>query len=257
MISEGDSSLHSLHERYIQQAIWTGENRRRLYSFAAIKEAEKVLEVGSGTGVIASELSSLGLRQVYGVDINPQVTAFAHRTYPNSDFLVGDGALLPFDQKTFDAVFCHFLLLWVSEPRLLLNEMIRVAAPGGSVMIIAEPDYGGRIDYPDPLGEIGALQAEALSDQGADVQMGRKLRSLFEGSGLGGVIVGVLGGEWKGFYLPDGFENEWDTIERDLAGEMSPAELARFREIDKGASLRGERILFVPTFYAFGRVPLE
>jgi SAM-dependent methyltransferase len=257
MSDEENRLITSLHERYVQQAIWTKENRRRLYAFASINKAERILEVGSGTGVITSELASSGSNGVFGIDIDDEVVVFAHRFDPASKYLVGDGGKLPFDPKTFNAVLCHFLLLWVSEPRKILHEMIRVAAPGGSVIAIAEPDYGGRIDFPAPLGEIGFLQAEALMTKGADIQIGRKLRSLFEGSGLGGVIVGVLGGEWKEFYLPDSFENEWDTIERDLAGDMPAKELSRYRELDKQASLRGERILYVPTFYAYGRVPFE
>jgi SAM-dependent methyltransferase len=257
MSNDENESISSLHQRYIQQAIWTKENRRRLYSFADINEADKVLEVGSGTGVITAELSSSGLNQVFGIDIDNGVATFAHSADPVTKYLVGDGANLPFVSKTFDVVVSHFLLLWVTDPREVLNEMIRVTASGGSVMAIAEPDYGGRVDYPQPLAEIGFLQAEALVNEGADIKMGRKLRLLFEGSGLGGVIVGVLGGEWKDFYLPDSFDNEWETIERDLAGELPPAELARYREIDKEASLRGERILFVPTFYAYGRLPFE
>lgn len=249
--------IKSLHGRYLQQAVWTKENRRRLYSFADIKKAERILEVGSGTGVVSAELSSLDLNQVYGLDIDPDVTAFARRVDPRSGYLVGDGVQLPFDSKTFDVVLCHFLLLWVNEPRAILNEMIRVTSPGGSVLAIAEPDYGGRIDYPAPLEEIGALQGETLIHKGADIQLGRKLRSLFEWSGLNGVVVGVLGGEWKEFFLPDSFEDEWDTIERDLTGEITPEKLEKYREIDKEASLRGERILYVPTFYAFGRVPSE
>jgi SAM-dependent methyltransferase len=243
-----------LHKRYLQQAIWTRENRKRLYSYADIQNAEKILEVGSGTGAITSELSTPDTRCVYGVDIDAEVTSFARTLDSDIAYLVGDGAQLPFARKTFDVVVCHFLLLWVPEPREILHEMIRVTSAGGSVIAIAEPDYGGRIDHPESLQEPGRLQMEALSKQGADVHMGRKLRSLFEGSSLRGVIVGLLGGEWKGFHLPDQFENEWETMERDLAGEVSTEDLTRYRQVDKQAYLRGERVLFVPTFYAFGRV---
>jgi SAM-dependent methyltransferase len=252
-----EQSIEALHQRYLQQAIWTKENRLRLYSFADIRKAERILEVGSGTGVITAEVSSLGLNHVYGLDIDPDISAFAHNVDPHSEYLVGDGNQLPFASKTFDMVLCHFLLLWVKEPKAILNEMIRATAPGGSVVAIAEPDYGGRIDYPHSLEKIGSLQGESLIHKGADIELGRKLRSLFEWSGLGGVVVGVLGGEWKEFFLPDSFEDEWNTMERDLAGEIDPEELAKYREIDKEASLRGERILYVPTFYAFGRVPSE
>jgi SAM-dependent methyltransferase len=60
-----------------------------------------------------------------------------------------DRHTLPF-QPVFDVTFCHFLLLWVSNPEKVVAEMGRVTRPGGSVRL-AEPDYGGRIDYPESL----------------------------------------------------------------------------------------------------------
>jgi len=41
--------------------------------------------------------------------------------------------------------------------------------------------------------------------------------------------------------------------ERDLADLVSPQELHRLRSVDRQALSTGQRILFVPTFYAIGR----
>lgn len=256
MSSEVEGSVQSLHKRYLQQASWTIENRIRLLSMADIHQARRILEVGSGTGVITAELSSdPGAQKVYGIDIDPDLTLFAHENDRTSEYLAGDGRSLPFPSGRFDTTLCHFLLLWTIAPEEILDEMVRVTVPGGSVMAMAEPDYGGRIDFPHRLEDIGTLQARALAEMGADVRMGRKLRSLFEGAGLNEVTAGVLGGEWSDGLLAESFKDEWETIERDLGEMMTPDELARYREFDREASSRGERILFVPTFYAYGWVP--
>lgn len=247
-------SYRDLHLRYLQQASWTKLNRDRLYKLAGIKDARRVLEVGSGTGVITADLRTAGPDQVYGIDLDPGVARFAHKEDQISDYLVGDGATLPFSKKVFDVALSHFLLLWVHDPWKILAEMVRVTAPGGYVLATAEPDYGGRIDFPRELALIGELQAKSLERQGADVQLGRRLRSLFENAGLMEVIAGILGGEWKGSVLPEGFETEWETLERDLIEDMSVEELSGYKELDREAQLRGERILFVPTFFAIGRV---
>jgi ubiquinone/menaquinone biosynthesis C-methylase UbiE len=247
-------SIRDLHLRYLQQASWTKLNRDRLYELAGIKNAGRVLEVGSGTGVITAELKTAGPDQVYGIDIDPGVARFAHKEDQISDYVVGDGATLPFSKNAFDVVLSHFLLLWVHDPVKILTEMLRVTAPGGYVLATAEPDYGGRIDFPRELAVIGEMQAKSLERQGANVQLGRRLRSLFKNAGLMQVIAGILGGEWKESDLPDGFENEWETLSRDLIGDMSGEELSRYRALDREAQLSGERILFVPTFYAIGRV---
>ena len=58
------------------------------------------------------------------------------------DALVTDASHLPYEDGSFDMVYCSFLLLWVKDPLEVLKEMKRVSR--GSVVCLAEPDYGGR-----------------------------------------------------------------------------------------------------------------
>jgi hypothetical protein len=130
--------------------------------------------------------------------------------------------------------------------------MRRVTRSGGSVIALAEPDYGGRIDYPEELAILGRHQAAALRKQGADPRMGRRLAEVFHQLGLQDIEVGVLGGQWKGKSSRREWELEWRVLQSDLGGEQDTDSL---RALDWAARERGERVLFVPTFYAFGRVP--
>jgi len=81
---------------------------------------------------------------------------------------------------------------------------MRVTQPGGAILVCAEPDYGGRLDYPDL--PIGRWQAEALRREGADPLLGRKLRALFR---AGRVDVGVIPGLWDLATLRAEFDREW------------------------------------------------
>jgi len=75
--------------------------------------------------------------------------------------------------------------------------MARITRPGGAVLALAEPDYGGRIDYPIKLAQMGKWQIESLRLQGADPLMGRKLATIFNSAGFDSVETGVLGGQWS------------------------------------------------------------
>ena len=162
---------------------------------------------------------------------------------------------LPYSNSAFDATICHFLLLWVTDPDQVLREMKRVTRSKGYVIAFAEPDYGGRIDYPDELIEIGQLQSQSLSQQGADPNIGRKLAALFSSAGLNNIEFGVLGGQWRvADKLPDGY-NEWTIIENDLNELISKQRMKQLQQLDFQARSNGERVLYVPTFYAFGQVP--
>jgi hypothetical protein len=128
-----------------------------------------------------------------------------------------------------------------------------VVRSGGWVLSLAEPDYGGRVDYPEELIRLGELQEAALRQQGAETRLGRRLGTLFHSAELKQVETGMLGGQWREAPSQEELDQEWAVLQTDLANELPPDELARLRRLDAGAWRRGERVLFVPTFYAMGR----
>lgn len=244
------SNLSQLHARYTLQAQWTASIRAHLFHAVGLANLDRILEVGSGTGVITAELSRRRSARVTGVDIDPEACAFASRQDQRTAFVVARGERLPFPGGRFHAALCHFLLLWTPDPRQILTEMIRVVEPGGAVLCLAEPDYGGRIDFPPELAELGTAQAESLTARGADVTIGRKLRALCRSVGLGKVQAGILGAEWTEASIG---EAEWPTLNTDLDGYTQLSRLDELRALDAHAWERGERVMYVPTFYAWGR----
>ncbi len=248
--------LERLHARYLVQATWTTSIREQLFDSIQIQGKHKLLEVGSGTGVVSAEISQRFSLTSVGVDIDHSAVTFAHNNDATSLYLAGDGNNLPFQPAAFDVAVCHFLLLWVDNPEQILDEMIRVTKPGGWILALAEPDYGGRIDYPHELETIGQRQIQALLNQGANPYLGRTLRALFHSAQLTGIRTGLLGGEWQGSIDEDQLESEWETLAQDLSELLPTDEIERFRRIDHEAWEMGTRVLFVPTFYAAGCAPL-
>ncbi len=252
MRHSGSLTPEEWHDWFSVQAGWTRPTRTWLYQQAGLTTARTVLEVGCGTGVIAGELASLTSARIIGLDLNIRALAFARRQGDDASYVQGDAHILPFPDDSFDVVVCHYLLLWLADPARGVREMARVVRPAGPVLACAEPDYGGRVDYPLEMVPLGRLQAEALRRQGADPELGRRLGELFVAAGLQ-ATVGVMAGGWSLPASPDGgFEAEWAMRERDLNGLIDPGELRRLRSLDRQALREGRRILFVPTFYALG-----
>jgi SAM-dependent methyltransferase len=248
-------STQDWHRRFLQQSHWTKDLRNYLFDQIKIIEAHNVLEAGCGTGVITADLHLATNANIFGLDLQFERLELAHQIDPPSQFGCGNVFALPYASGAFDVVVCHYLLLWLKDAWLGLDEMRRVTRPGGVIAAIAEPDYGGRIDYPGGLSELGHLQEVSLRKQGADPYLGRKLAGLFVDAGLINVQTGILGGHWSKPPTPEEWQSEWDVIAEDLADLISPEDLAALRSFDAGAWSKGERILFVPTFYAWGFVP--
>lgn len=243
------------HERYLQQAQWTASLRRRLLAAAGLPSGGRILEVGSGTGAVTTDLARLNARLVLGLDLNHAANVFACATSPGARFVTGNGLRLPFPAGAFDASVCHFLLLWVDDRLQLLREMRRVTIPGGWVACLAEPDYGGRIDFPEALAQLGRWQAQSLRRQGANPQVGRTLLGLMHQAGLEQLEAGVLGGEWAETQIARPDPMEWATLRVDLAGSPEATQIPALEAADRKARAEASRILYVPTFYAHGRAP--
>jgi ubiquinone/menaquinone biosynthesis C-methylase UbiE len=248
-------SSSAWHLRFQQQAGWTRDLRHYLYRKASFFPSARVLDLGCGPGALLGELIEQNLKSVIGLDLSRSFLALARRGTQRASLTQGDALNLPFAPAVFNVSLCHFVLLWLANPQQALNELVRVTRPGGAILALAEPDYGGRIDFPVPLAELGTLQTEALRRQGADTLMGRQLASLFHRTGLTRVETGLLGGQWSSAPPPQEWQSEWQVLEADLQNLLPPSRLEELGAIDRSAWQRGERVLFVPTFYAIGFVP--
>ncbi len=241
------------HQRFHQQAQWTAHLRAYLIQKAGIQNHHSVLEVGCGGGAALRDFSNR--RRVFGLDIDFSSLKVAEALLPTASLLCGDAHFLPVSSKSVDFTICHFFLMWVNGAEVL-KEMSRVTRPGGAVIAMAEPDYGGRIDYPSSLTTLGIYQAQSLCDQGADPHCGRKIRGWFHSVGLINVECGVMAAQWtEKNPQTDEFELEWTVLRSDLQNYLKPEELDALEKADRHAWLEGTRILFVPTFYAIGFVP--
>jgi SAM-dependent methyltransferase len=240
------------HTRYLQQARWTAQLCAYLFQKAGLAAANQVLDLGCGTGALLDGLPVKPGSAVFGLDLSLSSIQQASTHAPGTSLTCADGAFLPYADSVFDIVFCHFVLLWAADPLKVVTEMCRVARPGGGVLALAEPDYGGRVDYPIELAALGRWQAESLRLQGADPEMGRKLAGIFVGAGLKHVETGVMGGEWVYPALSGETNLEWAVLESDLTGRIPFQSIQKMRQLDAAARQTGERVLFVPTFYAWG-----
>jgi ubiquinone/menaquinone biosynthesis C-methylase UbiE len=240
------------HTRYIQQAQWTRELREYLFEKSGSKNARRILEVGCGTGAILSTLETSAA--IHGLDLDRASLSEARLHAPQAWLTRGDTIELPYASDIFDITFCHFLLLWIKNPLQSLLEMKRVTKPNGYILALAEPDYSARVDKPAELSQLGKWQNESLKRQGADIHLGAQLANLFYQAGIKIIETGTIQGRENEALQPDEWEKEWAVLESDLTGIVPQQEIRHMKILDKKALTAGERVLFVPTFFAWGQV---
>lgn len=95
-----------------------------------------VLDVATGTGLVARELAARNLR-VVGLDQSPAMIRRAAATVREAGLeerirlVLGQAQALPFPDEAFDSVVFTYLLRYVDDPGATLVELARVLRPGG------------------------------------------------------------------------------------------------------------------------------
>lgn len=249
-------------QRFEQQARWTKKLRHYIYKRIGISQLNHIIEIGCGTGAVLNDFTEVKDKYIFGLDISEKFIHIAQNRLSNACMTIGDANELPFKDCSFDVILCHFFLLWIHEPINALREMKRIARKDGIIIVFAEPDYSSRIDYPDELIELGQSQITSLINQGADPFIGRRIGSLYQKAGITLVEMGILGGQWSPQPSSEVEDNEWQILLYDLQflaeqeknASLNQSELAHLRNIHRQALKTGERVLFIPTFYAWGKV---
>ncbi len=124
-------------------AVFTTPVAGHLARFARVTGGQAVLDVGTGTGVVAITARRLGAK-VTGLDLTPALLAQAKESaavvgLDDIAWHEGDAEALPFADASFDVVLSQFGHMFAPRPEIAMAEMLRVLKPGGIVAFATWP----------------------------------------------------------------------------------------------------------------------
>jgi len=109
---------------------------RRFLAARIPRDGGRVLDVATGTGLVAELLAKAG-HPVTGLDQSPEMLAVARERFDGSVQLVEASAeSLPFADGSFDHLTFTYLLRYVDDQGAVLAELARVVRPGGTVAML-------------------------------------------------------------------------------------------------------------------------
>ena len=244
--------------------VFLQDTARRLIELADISEGDRVLDVATGTGIVAMVSSKIvgPNGKVVGIDLSTDMLAIARQKaasagLTNVEFHEGDAEKLDFSDGSFDAVLCASSLFFISDMQSALNEARRVLVQNGVVEFnsfqstFLQPFrdlWSARLQKHGL--KIGSLPIHRIPDAAA-------CEKLLRDAGFTQIEVRV---EQLGYFLPT-IEERWDDIAAGLEGmpilklsveereQIKAEHLAELKELvtDKGLWVD------VPAIFAFGR----
>jgi SAM-dependent methyltransferase len=124
-------------------AAYTTPVAAHLVEFAGIKPGETVLDVGTGTGVVAITAARMGA-SVTGLDLTPALLDAARENARIAGldaihWVEGDAEKLPFADGQFDVVISQFGHMFAPRPDVTIGQMRRVLKPSGRVAFATWP----------------------------------------------------------------------------------------------------------------------
>jgi SAM-dependent methyltransferase len=153
-----------------------------------VQARDRVLDLGCGDGRFTQELARIGAEPV-GAEVAQAAVDRARAAHPELDFrLVPIDGPLPFDDASFDVVWCSEVIEHVADTARWLSEVRRVLVPRGR-LLLTTPSHGrlrlavsGIEPFSDPLGDHLHLYTRA------------SLQALLAEFGFGEISVRTAGG---------------------------------------------------------------
>ena len=99
-----------------------------------LQRFHRALDVGCGEGRFCRVLKGRGISTI-GIDASQPLLDAAVRRDPSGDYCLANAERLPFGDGRFDLVVSYVSLCDIEDYRAAIQEMARVLAPGGTLLI--------------------------------------------------------------------------------------------------------------------------
>jgi len=241
--------------QYKRQFNWLTDTRQFLYRQISIGRCKRILETGCSTALVTEELTKRTKATVIGLDTNIFALRKAKTREKKLLLVCGDIYNFPFKKSLFNCVLFQFLLLWLKKPLIAIKAMIDTIFPGGWLLALGEPDYGGRIDFPSTVNNSFLMQ-EKLRKEGANPFIGRELEYLFMKASLDNVQWGLSSIPFGIKLCKENFSLEWKFIKLLLATDNN-GYLKEMKDKEKRLLDFNKRSYFMPVFHCIGRKKTE
>ena len=212
------ADLYTKRSTTYDNSMWHDRMAKKLVDFVNIKIDSQILDIGTGTGMVAyyaaSKIGPEGT--VIGIDISEGMIQVANAKlnkspYKNIRFDVGDGEDLNYSLNSFDVIFCSSAFIWMTDLPATLRYWRKHLKPDGKLGLHA---------FSETAYITGVAAQSVLQKYGVNYLMSKptgtveKCTSLLEKAGYTNININVD---------PDGVYIDLEEAKNSWVSELHPA----------------------------------
>lgn len=244
-VMRGCEGISKIKENAIQAIITDQENAN-------------YLEAGCGTGEDAEYIAELVSRyngNVVAIDNSPLMLNIAKNRSKEKNIIydISNVYELPYTNEYFNGIHADRLLVSSKNPKMIINEMVRVLKPGGK---IAVTDVDAKSIVISPYNKTTQIFIDQALDDFRNATIGRDLLGMFKRNGLEDLKVEV---EISTIRSLDTFEKIFmvnDVLSKAInSGKLTKDESTKWYDCLKQADSDGKFLYAIMFFTAVGCKP--
>jgi ubiquinone/menaquinone biosynthesis C-methylase UbiE len=180
------------HEEQERLATLNRLSNPQFISFMDIGPSDRVLEIGSGLGILARDVAVSTGANVTGIEISADQLAIAKTLDGDMEWVHGDAHRLPFEDASFDVVYCRYILEHVADPIQVMREALRVLKPGGRYYN-QENNNAVQHTWPEcpAFDQVWKAFEYLQTELGGDALIGKKLYAMACEVGFGDIQISL------------------------------------------------------------------
>ncbi len=147
----------------------------------SLKQRQRALEIGAGTGVFLEHLSRAGFQNLVGVEPSSAAIAAAptHRKQWIAEGMFDES---DFEPESFDLICCFMTMEHVRDPSVVAQAAFRLLRPGGAFVTVTH-------DYQAWINRMMGAKSPIIDIEHMQLFSEKSLRRLFVRAGLTGLTV--------------------------------------------------------------------
>jgi len=184
------SGAAAVERLFVLHSIYSPAGRRLLLQ-AGLKPGMHVADFGCGVGAVTRMIGEMvgPTGSVTGVDVSAEQTQQAsvickQAGLHNVKFQTADACNTGLPRRSFDLVYCRFLLLHLPDPEACLREMHDLLKPGG-ILVVEDGDLASATSVPPTaLDAFAALFSRLGPMRGVNYSLANNLYHMVKGAGF-------------------------------------------------------------------------